>query len=104
MSTWTAPEPLLNRGAISVTWHRATAIEDIVIPYPEPKPATTYPAGTAGWWRPTSERWGQFLPDGKPGSGVAMLTVGLDIGAESEQIVYRLSPLYTDDMEAEATE
>lgn len=104
MSTWTAPEPILSRGAISVTWYRATPREDIVIPYPSPKPPTIYPAGTTGWWRPTSERWGTFLPDGTSDSGVMLPASKIDIGMESESIVYRLSPLYTDDMESEVTE
>ena len=100
MSTWTAPEQILSRGAISVTWYRAAPREDIVIPHPEPKPPTIYPAGMAGYWRPTSERWGQFLPDGTTGGGVAMLTSGLDIGDEYEQVTYRLSPLYYDEEES----
>jgi len=99
MSTWTAPEQILSRGAISVTWYRATSKEDIVIPYTEPQPPTIYPTGTAGWWRPTSDRWGNFLPDGTSGSGVAMPTAGLDIGTEYESVVYRLSPAYYDDGE-----
>ena len=77
--------------AVQVTWFRATAVKDIVIPYPDPKPPTIYPAGTAGWWRPTSERWGTFVPDDNDGHGVSMANVGLIITNEYEQVTYRQS-------------
>lgn len=93
-----APEPILSRGPISVTWFRASSISEIVIPYPDPNPPTIYPAGIAGWWRPTSDKWGQFLPDGKR-TGVSMANVGLKISDEYEQITYNISPRYFENEE-----
>ena len=83
------PEPIANRGPITVTWFRASSKEEIVIPYPDPNPPTIYPAGITGWWRPTSDRWGQFLPDGKRG-GVSMPNTGLNISDEFEQVTYSI--------------
>lgn len=75
--------------SVQVTWFRATAARDIVIPYPDPKPPTIYPSGTVGWWRPTSERWGTFIPDIEGEGGVSMANGGLAISDEYQQVTYR---------------